>query len=60
MGDEPEDRLARIEAKLDSLLAIYERFAPLLERLGGGFLGKMVSGSTPRRIGGGQGSPSSH
>jgi len=50
MGKETTDPevLRRIEAKLDRLLAIYERFAPLLERLGGGIFGKAI---TPRRIG---------
>jgi hypothetical protein len=60
MGEELAEHLARIEAKLDRLLSIYERFAPLLERLGGGIVGKMVSGSTPRRIIGRQGPPSPH
>lgn len=54
MGEELDDPeiLSRIEAKLDRLLSIYERFAPLLDRLGGGLLGQALVGrATARRIG---------
>lgn len=62
MGEELDDPeiLSRIEAKLDRLLSIYERFAPLLDRLGGGFIGKMVGTATPRRLGEGPRPPTGH
>jgi len=52
VGEEQEAALRRIEAKIDQVLAVYERFAPLLERLGGGIFGKALErGTTPRRLG---------
>lgn len=41
MTDEAMERLAVIEAKLDALLAVWERFSPLADKLlrGGGLLG---------------------
>jgi hypothetical protein len=52
MGEEQPEWAARIESKLDELLAIYKRFEPFLSRLGGGIFGKALErGTTPRRLG---------
>lgn len=41
-----EERLARLEQKIDVLLSALDKFSPLLDRImeGGGIVGRMVSG----------------
>ncbi len=52
MVDEDEARLKRIEDKLDLLLNVLDRFGPLLEKVGGGLIGKMVSRPQTPSLGG--------